>query len=141
MLPQSNITIPLQLTDQWQAVTALYDQTGSAVAMHLPGYISPAAISPATDPPSRPLAVASAPPTPSPVPSTQFGFASDVTTSPPLVLAQPAALIPTAQAAEGSTNTNTQSHNWPVYGLVALLLLRTAGIYLVPHKRDDPPWV
>jgi hypothetical protein len=145
ILPQSEIHIPIVVANHNQAVVALYDPVGQAVAMHVPGFV------PATG--TQPLAsggvtraAATPPPTQSATtPPTNFGFVSDVPTAPaPVVSNDPPQLIPVALAAETDTpppSPPTAKPDWPLYGLIALLVLGTASIYVVPRQSDNPPWV
>jgi len=140
ILPQSEIHIPIKVSHHNQAVVALYDEMNQAVALHVPGYLEAAS--------NQQLAsggvtrAAVPPPTQATPPPSNFGFASDVPTPPPVTVAEPPPLIPLAQAAETDPPLTADSEpDWPLYGLIVLLLLGTAGIYLVPRKSDDPPWV
>jgi hypothetical protein len=144
ILPQSEIHIPIVVTNHNQAVVALYDPVGQAVAMHVPGFVPTAGTQPlvsggATRAAATPPLTQSTTTTP-----TNFGFVSDVPTAPaPIVSNDPPQLIPVALAAETDTPPSppTAKPDWPLYGLIALLVLGTASIYVVPRKSDSPPWV
>jgi hypothetical protein len=143
ILPQSEIHIPIVVANHNQAVVALYDPVGQAVAMHVPGFV-PTAGTQLLASGGVTRAAATPPPTQSATTApTNFGFVSDVPTAPvPVVSNDPPQLIPVALAAETDTPpAPTAKPDWPLYGLIALLVLGTASIYVVPRKSDNPPWV
>jgi hypothetical protein len=152
ILPQSKVTIPMQVTSSSLAMTALYDQQGQSVAMHIPRFLQVA--------PKQSLATAQtqkntivSPAPKNPVVATtrksDFGFVSGtVHRSAPESTEKPVLLAPAhVQAAAVATapanpdTTTTANTDWPLYGLIALLFVGSVGIYLMPQKRDNPPWV
>ncbi len=138
ILPQSEIHIPIKVASHKQAVVALYDEMDQAVALHVPGFIPAASTQRLA---SGGVTRATTPPAPATTPSSNFGFVSD-TPPTPVTTAEAPPLIPVALAAETDQPPTPDSQpDWPIYGLILLLLLGTAGIYLVPQKKDDPPWV
>ena len=143
LLPQSEVAIPMKATSNNLAVTALYDESGEAVAIHVPGFISPASRQMLASESVMQTSLTSPTRQTGNQPSSSFGFVSDTPPAPVSAAAidvQP--LIPVALAAEEDTLPNSTSDtDWPLYGLIALLIFGTAGIYLVPPKKDDPPWV
>jgi hypothetical protein len=144
ILPQSQVNLPIKVTDHRQAVVALYDETGSAITLHVPGFIPLVDRQPLVSEPVMRV-VSMSPSIQSVVtPPSNFGFVSDenVPTLPVTVESepQPQSFTPQVAAAAG-TPSNPLQENWPTFALISLLILGSIGIYLVPHKKDDPPWV
>ena len=149
ILPQSQVNLPIRVTNNNRAIAALYDEGGEAIALHVPGYTAPAQIVQLTELVNQPSGQSNSfndsPATQKTVSSpgvSDFGFASaEIVTVPAEKIEpvpQPAA--PQIAAAAGAPN-NPLQENWPTFALLALLILGTIGIYLVPQKKDDPPWV
>jgi hypothetical protein len=144
ILPQSQVSLPVKVTDHRQAVAALYDETGSAITLHIPGFIPLVDSQPLVSEPVMRVVSMSPPIQPVVTPPANFGFASDknVPTLPVTVESepQPQSLTPQVAAAAGVPN-NPLQENWPTFAMISLLILGSIGIYVVPHKKDDPPWV
>lgn len=148
LLPQSAVRIPIKLASTIPTAVALYDETDRAVAVLLPELWMSTATNPAesesvgqsiTQTAITPTAVPPATP-----PATNFGFVSDSTpapTTPPKDTTSPPAELAPPIAAVAAIPNNPLAANWPLYALVALLFLGTIGIYLVPHQKDNAPWV
>ena len=112
VLPRNKINLPFKVTNSARTVTALYDETGESIALHVPGFIEPVA------PRSLDLAVANRaaatlPPTRTPtLPSANFGFASDpvVPSAPIIEPLTPVVRTPESQlAAAGAVPNPTYS--------------------------------
>jgi len=163
ILPQSQVRVPIPMVNRADTIVALRDETGLAVAVYVPGVLPidqdfQLAFGDMVQPVASVGARAAAappppdiPPTP-PNPNPNFGFISEQPIQPATIqpLAQPptiqppppTAVTPTPQlASAASAPNNPLTTNWTLYALIALLLLGTIGIYLVPQKKDDAPWV
>ena len=153
ILPRAQVRVPVPIADRYGRNVALHDQTGLVVAAYVPGAMlasvgaapnfgSPATVSQVVVQPGH--AVAATPP-PTPPSNSNFGFVTDEppqttpSVTPPVVSHPPT--LTTQPAADTPNSTPSMVANWPVYALVALLFFGTLGVYLVPVKRDDPPWV
>ena len=140
ILSKNEVVIPIDIVSSDQMMTALYDQLGQVVAMHVPGFTQTSDMQGVTTFVDRAVTV-STPRQAALAAPVGFDFVSDVA-SEENTAKLPSQIIPTALAAEeSSTQPKTPLTDWPLYGLVVLLFLGTIGIYLVPQKRDDPPWV
>jgi len=167
ILPQSQVRVPIPMVNRADTIVALRDETGLAVAVYVPGVlpidqgfqlafgdmVQPVAsvgARAAAAPPPPDIPPTPTPPNPNPNPN--FGFISEQPIQPATI--QPLAQLPTIQppplaavtptpqlASAASAPNNPLTNNWTLYALIALLLLGIIGIYLVPQKKDDAPWV
>ena len=139
LLPQAEVVVPINVTNISRAPVVLYDQSGKEAAMYIPGVIPTVAVQPLAL--GRVAQAVITPNKPSATPVSNFGFVTETPVASPQIATSPQ-LIPVAMAAqENATLEPSSEHDWPLYGLILLLLLGTAGIYLVPQKKDNPPWV
>jgi hypothetical protein len=148
LLPQSAVRIPIKLAGTIPTAVALYDETDLAVAVLLPELWIPTVTRLAEPIPTNQLVMQNevkitvVPPV-TPV-GEDFGFVSDILPAPAAPpkdhIIPPVELTP--QIATVATIPGTPlAANWPLYALVLVLFLSTIGIYLVPQKKDNPPWV
>jgi len=123
-------------------MVALYDQAGVSVGSVLPPSMS--LIRNQTVAQNIPVSQSAAPaPSRSVVmrpDQSRYNFASEQI-EPPESAQPPALLVSTTTSQSLVTSTNRAPINWPLYGLVGLLLFGIAAIYLVPRPaKDDSPW-